>query len=373
MSQLEQKLRELTSASRFDLCSPGECMQLLESGACITYNKNAWGCGRMLKVLLRSSCSFDCAYCGIRLNRRGLSFTPEELARTFLRLYREGRVGGLFLSSGIPHDVELVMGELIETARLIRAAGYDSYLHLKILPGAGRTDIAEAAKLANRISINVEATSASRLQALSGVKDYQSDILKRQEWIAEAKPGHHTTQLVIGAAGESDSEIFTCVTDMYRRVRPARVYYSGFHAIPKTRLSGLGNAPPWRIRRWYQVDYLIREYGMPDEALRTLFTSGGTLMNEDPKSALARDMDPIDPNTAGRGDLLRVPGIGPDRADAIPKSRKSCPIRTLADIRSFGIPVRRVAPYLALPGESGRQATLEGFGSPSPASCAPVR
>jgi predicted DNA-binding helix-hairpin-helix protein len=361
MPEIARKLMQLSSASRFDLCSPGECMQLLSSSACITYNKNAGGCGRMLKVLLHGSCSFDCAYCGIRLNRSRISFTPGELARTFLQLYREGQAGGLFLSSGIPHDVDLVMAEMIETGRLLRANGYDGYLHLKILPGAAREDITEAARLANRISINAETTGASRLRALTGIKDYQNDIVKRMDWVAEAKPKAHTTQLVIGAAGESDLEIFECVTGMYRHVRPARVYYSGFHPLPGTRLSGRSGAPSWRIRRWYQMDYLIRDYGIPEEELRNLFTGDGVLMNEEPKAALSRGMAPLDPNTAAREELLRVPGIGPDRADIILKERAGHPIRTLMDLRYFGIPARNAASYLLLPGKEERQTTLAGF------------
>ncbi|OPY37432.1 MAG: Radical SAM superfamily protein [Methanoregula sp. PtaU1.Bin051] len=132
----------------------------------------------MLKVLMQGSCSYDCAYCPVRTDSRGYSFTPEELAQTFLSLYRQNRVGGLFLSSGIPYDVDSAMADLIDTARLLRASGCDGYLHPKILPGTARTDINEAAWQANRISINIETTGESRLRALSGIKDYQQDIKK---------------------------------------------------------------------------------------------------------------------------------------------------------------------------------------------------
>ena len=100
------------------------------------YNQNAGGCNRMLKVLLHGSCSYDCAYCSVRLDRSRLAFAPRELAAMFLALYQKNLAGGLFLTSGIPYDTDDVMGELIETARILRNGGYPGYLHLKILPGA---------------------------------------------------------------------------------------------------------------------------------------------------------------------------------------------------------------------------------------------
>lgn len=336
-------------------------MQLLGAGTCITYNRNNTWCGTMLKVLMHGSCSYDCAYCGIRLCRHRISFTPQELARTFLQLYRNGQVGGLFLSSGIPDDVDLVMADLLETARLLRANAYDGYLHLKILPGASRSDIDAAARLANRISINVETTGESRLRALSGIKDYRNDILKRMAWVAEAKPEGHTTQLVVGAAGETDEEIFRCVTGLYGTYRPHRIYYSGFHPLNGTRLAGREGAPGWRVRRWYQMDYLVREYGIPERELRTVLTESGSLMNADPKEILSQDHPPLDPNTATRDELLRVPGIGPERADAIIRFRDERPLRTTADLRSFGIPVRKAGPCLILSREHAMQSTLSGF------------
>ncbi len=360
MSELAQKLAHLSSASRFDLCVPGECLQMLASSACVTYYKGGSGCGRMLKVLMHGSCSYDCAYCPVRIDRSGYSFTPAELTQTFLSLYRQNRVGGLFLSSGIPHDVDVVMGEMLETARLLRAEGYDGYLHLKILPGAARTDISEAARLANRISINVETTGPSRLRALSWVKDYQQDILKRLAWVAEAKPGRHTTQLVVGAAGETDAEILSCVAGLYRSVRPSRIYYSAFHAMPKTRLSGRSSTPAWRTNRWYQIDYLMREYGMGEENLRAAIGSEGSLADADPKEVLARSLGGIDPNTAAREDLLRVPGIGPATAREIFRVRGERAI-TPSDIGAGRLIAGRALPFLSIVPEAGRQATLALF------------
>lgn len=360
MTGILEKLAVLTAQSRHDICIPGECMQVLDSRACITYNPRAYGCSRMLKVLLHGNCSYDCAYCSVRTCKERFSFAPKELAAIFLCLYRTGTADGLFLSSGIPEDAEGTMGDMVETARVLRAEGYDGYIHLKILPGAGRSDIAEAARYANRISLNVETTGDSRLRAISGIKDYEEDIRKRIGWIAEAAPRRHTTQLVVGAAGETDAEIFSCMTDLYDSVRPARVYYSAFQALPGTRFETKAGTPPWRARRWYQVDTLYREYGFRRAELAPL-TEDGMLTNADPKALLARDLDPVDPAAASYEELLRVPGIGPVTARAIVAAREARPIRQPQDL---GIPaayLKRAMPYLAFAHGQVRQATLAGF------------
>lgn len=356
-----KKLAALTAQSRFDICMPGECIQMLETSACTTYNPRAWGCGRMLKVLLHGNCSCDCAYCEVRSCRERLSFAPRELADVFLSLSRKDLVNGLFLSSGIPQDADRAMADLVETSRILRGEGYTGYLHVKILPGADRTDIREAARYADRISLNVETTSDSRLRALSGIKDYTNDIRKRVGWIAEAAPGRHTTQLVLGAAGESDAEIFDCVTGLYDSAAPARIYYSAFQALPKTRFSGKDSTPPWRARRWYQVDSLFREYRYAKDELSSLFGETGSLVNDDPKALLARGMDKIDPTSASFQELVRVPGIGPKTAREIIMIREHHAIRKPRDL---GIPpayLKRAMPYMAFSHEQARQATLTGF------------
>ena len=361
MAGAAAKLGALSSKSRYDICMPGECLQMLTSGACITYNQHAAGCNRVLKVLLHGSCSYDCAYCPVRLDHSRLSFSPWELAETFLSLYHKNLARGLFLSSGIPYDGDEVMGELVETARILRSRGYDGYLHVKILPGARREDIGEAARYADRISLNVETTGESRLRVLSGIKDYAGDIRKRLSWIAEAAPGRHTTQLVIGAAGETDREIFDCVTSLYSNVAPSRIYYPAFHALPKTRLAERRSTPAWRSRRWYQVDYLLREYGFGRNELAGLMEEKGSLPNDDPKALLARDRDPVDPNSATLSELLHVPGIGTVAAHAILRTREERRISTPQDLGLTSAALKRAMPYLALPGRA-RQATLAGFG-----------
>ncbi len=358
MSLQERKLRSLTSASRYDVCSPGECMQYLTAAPCITYTPGRGGCGRMLRVLMHGNCTYDCAYCAVRTARERFSFSPAELAETFLRLHREGMADGLFLSSGISGDVDTVMHDIVETGELLRRAGYTGYLHLKVLPGAARSDICDAARVADRISINLEAPSADRLSGIAGVKDYKNDIKKRQAWVAEAMPDRHATQLVVGAAGETDREIFACVLEQYRRVRPVRVYYSGFRALAGTPLEDRPDAPAWRANRWYQIDHLLREYRIDGGELDRIFDDAGNIADRDPKVVLAEGMQGVDVNTASRYDLLRVPGIGPTGADRILRERRKRHFTTLRDLKALGVRTRWAADYLTFPGERTVQTRL---------------
>ncbi|WP_214020535.1 helix-hairpin-helix domain-containing protein [Methanoculleus sp.] len=358
MSVAEQKLAYLTAAGRFDLCSPGECLRLLSAASYITYSRRTGGCGRMLKMLLHGTCSYDCAYCSVRLQRERVGFSPGEFADTFLDLWREGLVGGLFLSSGIARDVDCVMHDIVETGEILRRRGYDGYLHLKVLPGAARADIHDAARVANRISINLEATSPDRLGRIAGVKDYRQDILKRQAWVAEEKPGGHTTQLVVGAADETDAEILSCLADQYRRVRPSRVYFSAFRALPGTPLASHPDTPTWRAMRWYQADYLLREYGVTADELRAVLDEEGFFPDRDPKVVLADGRMAVNVNLASHSDLLRVPGIGPKGADRILSLRRERPFTGLADLARAGIRGKAAGRYLVFGGRETVQTKL---------------
>ena len=102
MSELTQKIERAVKSPFFD--------QTGRSGSSSSHCT-------ILKLLLEGTCSFDCAYCGVCAKKNGISFTPRELARGFLALHNDGRVGGLLLSTGIPRgDVDLGMENLIETA-----------------------------------------------------------------------------------------------------------------------------------------------------------------------------------------------------------------------------------------------------------------
>ena len=345
MSELTQKLERANRAPFFDQTGRKE---------------NGVHSCNIMKVLLEGTCSFDCAYCEICTRCRADSFTPGEMAHGFLSLYREGKVGGLLLSTGIPRgDTDLGMENLTETARLIREAGFKGYLHLKVLPGASRSDIAEIAKYATRLSINLEAPDASHLSELATVKNFKSDLLTRHKWLAEIMPKKHTTQFVVGAADETDLDIFKTVMTSYESYQPARVYYSAFHALEKTPLASHENTPIWRTNRWYQVDALLRVYGYSRSETDSVFDENGMLTNTDPKILLAQKLPAVNPDEATFEELIRVPGIGPVSARKILEFRRTRNVRDPIVLRDSGILIKRALPYLAL--SRTKQLRLSSF------------
>ncbi|MBR1368188.1 hypothetical protein RJ53_01240 [Methanocalculus chunghsingensis] len=342
MSEQLRKLRVL-SRSCFDLTLPNGDM------------RSGMVKGRYLKCLLDGGCSFDCAYCAICRNESPVSFSPDELASLVLQLWREKVIDGLFLSTGIPRDTDESMEKLLRTGELLRQGGFTGYLHLKIVPGALRGDIAEAARIANRISINLEAVGKSRLSEIASVKNYESDLLRRHAWIAEEAPGRHTTQIVVGAAGEGDDEILSFIASEYRKYQPARIYYSGFTPLKKTPLQGAERADPARVKGLYAVDALIRSYGYNEEELRPAFGNDGMLLPGDPKIHAA-ESHLLDPASGSREELLRIPGIGPKAAERILVLRERGREISPALLKEAGVILRHALPYLSIAGS--RQTRL---------------
>ena len=108
----------------------GICHSWTEDGRCVS----------LLKVLFSNVCRYDCAYCVNRVSAdiKRSSFTVQELVDITCEFYRRNYIEGLFLSSGIFADPDIVMEKLIETAKTLRTqAGYGGYIHLKIIPGTG--------------------------------------------------------------------------------------------------------------------------------------------------------------------------------------------------------------------------------------------
>ncbi len=315
----------------------------------------------LLKTLLTSACERDCTYCAFRQGRdfRRVSFSPDELARLFIQLYRKGAAEGIFLSSGVAGGGRRAQDRLIATAELLRRR-YDfrGYIHLKIMPGAEREQVVAAMRLANRVSVNLEAPNAERLARLAPRKVFAEELLQRLRWVEEIRrerPGHwpsSTTQFVVGAVDESDVELLTTTEFLHRQVGLARAYFSSFAPVPDTPLEGHPPSPPLREHRLYQSAFLLRDYGFTVEEL-PFDTAGNLPLESDPKLAWARHHlahAPVEVNIAGRRDLLRVPGIGPKGAEKLLRERRRGRLRDLSDLRKLGIVAQRTAPFILLDG-----------------------
>lgn len=330
----------------------------------------------LLKTLLTSACERDCYYCPFRAGRsyRRTSFKPEEMAKLFMGMVRAGLVEGLFLSSGIIKGGVTTQDKLLDTADIIRQKyGYRGYLHLKLMPGSEKEQVRRGMELASRLSINLEAPNERRLAQLAPQKKLAAELLRPLQWVEEIRQQEipekawngrwpsTTTQFVVGGAGESDLELLATSEHLLQKLHLQRVYYSTFQPVRDTPLEHLPPGDPRREHRLYQSSFLMRDYGFGLEEMP--FTPDGSLpLDEDPKQAWAREHlqhRPVELNRAGREELLRVPGIGPRRADQILKARRQGKLRDLNDLRQLGLQDKRMAPYILLDGrQPARQLSL---------------
>jgi predicted DNA-binding helix-hairpin-helix protein len=316
----------------------------------------------LLKILQDNACLFNCGYCGLHASADNphVSFAPEELAGLFIDLTHKKLVSGLFLSSGIAGSPNRAMQRMLDTVEIVRQ-GYQftGYIHLKIMPGCGFDYVEQAVRLADRVSVNLEAPSAPRLAKIADQKMFQSAILQPMYWVKQladrglAAPSGMVTQYVVGAAGEPDSELLTTTQSLYREINLRRAHYSAFSPVPGTPLQELPPTSPRREHRLYQADFLMRQYGF--DAGELVYRSDGNLpTGGDPKLLWARyhpERYPIEVNTASRDDLLRIPGIGPQSAERIMTMRRNHHrLRSLADLKAIGAVAERSAPFVLLDG-----------------------
>ncbi len=314
----------------------------------------------LLKTLLTSACERDCHYCAFRQGRdfRRTTFSPDELARLFVQIHRSGLAQGLFLSSALAGGGPNTQDRLIATAEILRRHQFRGYIHLKIMPGAEREQVEAAMRLADRVSVNLEAPNTNRLSSVAPHKTFHAELLQRLRWIDDVRlqgPGpwpSSTTQFVVGAGDESDIELLTTTEFLHREAGLARTYFMAFTPVPDTPLEDHPPTPAEREHRLYQASFLLRDYGFAAEELP--FSEDGNLpLETDPKLAWARRSlteTPVEINTATRQELLRVPGIGPKSADRIAEARRRGRLRDLSDLGKLGIASKRAAPFVLLDG-----------------------
>jgi len=323
---------------------------------------------RLLKTLLTSACERNCYYCPFRAGRdfRRATFTPDEMAQTFIGLHRSGIAQGIFLSSGIAGGSVRTQDQMIATAEILRLKlGYRGYLHLKLMPGVEHAQVERAMQLADRVSVNLEAPNVQRLERLAPRKTFIEELLQPLRWVEEYRrnqPGHlgwnghwpsTTTQFVVGAAGESDLELLKTTEYLHHKLGLRRAYFSAFRPIPDTPLENLPAESPQREFRLYQASFLLRDYGFSLEDL-PFDPSSNLPYHTDPKMAWAQThlaSQPVEINRADREALLRIPGIGPHSVKAILTARRTKSFLNLEDLNRIGINPSRAAPFILLNGK----------------------
>ena len=378
MERIQEKLQILADAAKYDVscASSGSKRKNTNKGLgdstgmgiCHSYTEDG-RCVSLLKILLTNHCIFDCAYCVSRKSNdiQRAAFTVQEVVDLTINFYRRNYIEGLFLSSGIFKDADYTMERLVRIAKKLRLEhNYNGYIHLKSIPGASDELMHEAGLYADRLSVNIEIPTDHGLKLLAPEKN-RADMIKPMNFltnkiieIKEEKklfkktptfaPAGQSTQMVIGASGESDKDIMYIANAFYNRFNLRRVYYSGYVPISTdNRLPAIGAAVPFlRENRLYQTDWLLRFYEF--DVTEILNDSHQQLdLDVDPKLGWAlRNMSifPIDINTADRHLILRIPGIGTQSVDKICSARKFGRLN-VEHLRKMGVAYNRAQYFIS--------------------------
>jgi predicted DNA-binding helix-hairpin-helix protein len=269
----------------------------------------------LFKTLISNFCSSDCRYCPLRTDQdvRRCTLSEEEIVNTFLDYFSRREVFGLFLTSGVLGTPDATMERLNRIARILRyRRGFRGYIHLKVIPGASAAAIEEAVSLSTAVSLNIETPGAEHLARLSSHKRFIEDIVEPIKLISRLtgrgnryERVKQTTQFVVGAAEETDSEIIKYMWGLYDRLHLKRIYFSAYQkGLGDTSIDGREDRNPGNVftreHRLYQVDFLMRKYGFTESDI--FFDGSGNLsLDVDPKehwAMLHPEFFPLDVNKA---------------------------------------------------------------------------
>ena len=379
---IEEKLRILSDAAKYDVScsSSGSSRKNTNNGlgnAAINGICHSWSadgrCISLLKILMTNYCIYDCKYC---INRKDNDIerailTPDEIVKLTINFYRRNYIEGLFLSSGIIKSADYTMELMIAVAKKLRLEEkFNGYIHMKVIPGASRQLINEIGLYVDRVSVNIEFAENTALKLFAPDKkptDISTSMgLIRKNMIENAEdkkifkstpsfiPAGQTTQMIIGASGESDYAILSRSENLYKNFDLKRVYYSGYVPVNKSGIlvSTEQAVPMIREHRLYQADWLLRFYDFKaDEILDEKDPFVDPLL--DPKTNWAiknSHFFPIEINKASYKDLLRVPGIGVTSAKRIVMTRKYSTIR-YEHLKKLGIVIKRAKYFIVVNGE----------------------
>jgi predicted DNA-binding helix-hairpin-helix protein len=362
---LTERMRILAEGTKYDSCNQSAvCHSFTPDGRCI----------QLYKTLLTNSCSGECTYCPNRCKRDATraSLEPSEIAKITWSFYRKNAVEGLFLSSGIIGDAERTAERQLEVVTLLRGQGFAGYIHIRVMPGTPKYLLEEIADYANKFGVNAETTSSLNYSEICPNFDYGNDVLDRLKWTrdliekkrrevryGERIVGANDTQFVVGAVSEPDRDIIRTVNNFMDKYALRRPYFMSFEPVPDTPLQNASSSPKWRENRLYQASFLLKDYGLRSSDFDAIFDDHGFLANDDPKMRLAYahpEYFPMDINSAGREELLMVPGIGPVSANRIMQAR---PIMSEQELAHMGVVISRARPFIEVNG--CKQTNLMSF------------
>jgi putative DNA modification/repair radical SAM protein len=298
-----------------------------------------------------------------------------------INFYRRNYIEGLFLSSGIFKSPDATMERLIRVAKKLRLEeNFHGYIHLKSIPGASDELMQEAGLYADRLSVNIEIPTKEGLKLLAPDKDHKDfiqpmkavknaiDLYQSEKKIIKSTPIYapagQSTQMIVGATGESDRDIMYSANFFYNKFQMKRVYYSGYIPVADdARLPAIGTeVPMMRENRLYQTDWLLRFYGF--DVREILNEQHQNLdMDIDPKLSWAlRNLDqfPVDINTADKRTLARIPGVGMRSVGKILSARR---FRKLGwdHLKAIGISMNRSKYFITCNSREFERRDLTGI------------
>ena len=378
---IDEKLRILSDAAKYDVsCSSSGSSRkntsnglgnAAYSGICHSWSADG-RCVSLLKILMTNHCIYDCKYC---INRKSNDIerailTPDEIVRLTINFYRRNYIEGLFLSSGVIKNADYTMEQMIAVAKKLRLEeNFNGYIHMKVIPGASQELIHEIGLYVDRVSVNIELAENKTLKLLAPDKkpndiSTSMGLIRRNQIqnIEEKKlfkstpsfiPAGQTTQMIIGAGGESDFAILNRSENLYKNFGLKRVYYSAYVPVNKSGILANTDAVPMvREHRIYQADWLLRFYNFKaEEILDEKNPFIDPLL--DPKANWAVQnwhLFPMEINRASYKDLIRIPGIGVTSAKRIVMARRHNVIK-YEHLKKLGVVIKRAKYFITVNGE----------------------
>ena len=387
---LMDKLEILADSAKYDVACTSSGVErkgngkdmgnCIHAGICHSFSSDG-RCISLLKILHTNECIYDCKYCINRCSNdvRRATLTSEEVCTLTMEFYRRNYIEGLFLSSGIINNPTFTMEMIYRTLYLLRFKyRFNGYIHVKGIPGADPELIRRVGFLADRMSVNLELPTADGLKTLAPNK-HRKTILTPMRQIQEGikvnkdelivyrnapkfVSGGQSTQMIIGATGESDYQILNVAENLYQKFELKRVFYSAFVKVNEDKaLPALPGGPPLlREHRLYQADWLLRFYGFQANELLDEKRPYFNVMLDPKEDWALRHLDvfPVEINKAAYDMLLRVPGIGVTGAQRIVKARRSAKL-DFQDLKKMGIVLKRALYFITCNGRMMYPTKLE--------------
>lgn len=379
---LMDKLEILADSAKYDVACTSSGVErkgngrdmgnCIHAGICHSFSSDG-RCISLLKILHTNECIYDCKYCINRCSNdvRRATLSSEEVCTLTMEFYRRNYIEGLFLSSGIINNPTFTMEMIYRTLYLLRFKyRFNGYIHVKGIPGADPELIRRVGFLADRMSVNLELPTADGLKTLAPNK-HRKTILAPMRQIQEGikvnkdelivyrnapkfVSGGQSTQMIIGATGESDYQILNVAENLYQKFELKRVFYSAFVKVNEDKaLPALPGGPPLlREHRLYQADWLLRFYGFQASELLDEKRPFFNVMLDPKEDWAIRHLEifPIEINKATYDMLLRVPGIGVNSAQRIIKARRSAKL-DFQDLKKMGIVLKRALYFITCNGK----------------------